>query len=154
MTASRRRTDNVPAKKSYREPSTKTKKKWELQQFVYDLAKSIFNRSLRFVDARARHRKKEYYYKIKVTGMQVLEEITAFSNAIRKRVQDGFKLSFSGVVNPKTGKEDLFLYLVIFNREGSYEAQAPNACECSETQCFTGIYAEEEIGFDSVFAAS
>lgn len=146
MQASRRSTDNVPAKKRYKHPSPKRTKKIREQQLLYDLAKDIFRRNLKSVDVKTKYRRKENLFKITIKGFDSITGISRLQEKLGSIIEGNYKFSFCGNINPKTGKEDVLIYVTVYNQEGNYEAERiVTARECSNTERFHGVFGQTEI---------
>ena len=120
---------SISAIPANREPSTKKVFKRKAKSFVEGVAKSCFGRTYKSTIVRSRPRKAELAYKIKLLGKASSEGISRFNKEVVKRALHHYTLAFSGKINPRTGKEEVFLDLVLF---GDITMQA-----CEDTKILT-----------------
>jgi hypothetical protein len=152
--AAKRSNEYVAPKKqkTYREPSDKKLKKIREQQVLYDLSKECFGKALRSVDVQTRHRKKENYFKIKIKGFSAVAQITVLHTKLHS-LFDRYRLDFSGSINSKTDKEELFIHVTTFNQEEHYETEGiSHSCECSKAERNSGVFGQTEVRINHAFS--
>lgn len=124
-----------------RESSQKKKFRKSAKAFVEGIAKQCFGFRYKSIIIRNRPRKAELAYKIRVIGKNTTNELTKFNSLILTKTEH-YILEFSGSFNPRTGKEELFIDLVLFGDiknpiEGIvYDKVTAGECSHNERETF------------------
>lgn len=115
------KTITVPTK---REPSTKQLFKRKAKCVVSGIAKSAFGGAFKTLQIKNRPRKAELIYKLKISGESASESISKFNQMIAEKARNHYLLSFSGRINPRTAREEMFIELVLFGDSIAEGAEA------------------------------
>ena len=102
------------AVKTKREPSDKQLFKRKAQSFISGIAKAAFGVAYKTTVVKNRPRKAELGFKLKILGMGSSESISRFNQMVAKKARNQYTLTYTGKINPRTNKEELFIDLVMF----------------------------------------
>lgn len=96
-----------------RERSPKKKFRRCAKAFVENIAKRCFGFRYKSIIVRNRPRKAELAYKLRVVGKNTSAMLSLFNSEVYNKTEH-YTLQFSGSFNPRTGKEELYIDLVLF----------------------------------------